>query len=176
MPATYEPIATYTASGTPTSYTFSSVPQTYTDLILVCSFRNTTTSTSGDIRILMQFNGSGGTAYSNTQMYGDGSGRYSGYSANRSQIDNIFQSSSAATGEFGTAIYRIFDYANNNTNKVVLYRQNTINYQLNGYGVGQAAGVWRDTTPISSITLYNRVSNELWSNGSTFTLYGIKAA
>jgi hypothetical protein len=175
--STYTPIQTITASGTPTSVTFSSIPSTYTDLVLVCSFQNTATVTTGDLRILMYFNGTTGTTnYSSTQIWGDSSTAQTGRNTNRGGIDNIFQSATANTGEFGTMIYNIMNYANTTTYKSVVFRQGTVNSQLNGYGAGAAVGLWRSTAAISSITLLNRVSSELWSNGSTFTLYGIAAA
>jgi hypothetical protein len=175
--ATYTPIQVITASGTPTSVTFSSIPSTYTDLILVCSFQNTATVTTGDLRILMYFNGTTGTTnYSSTQMWGDGSTAQSARNSNRGAIDNIFQSATANTGEFGMMTYNIMNYANTTTYKTTVFRQNTVNAQTNGMGAGASVGLWRSTAAISSITLLNRVSSELWSNGSTFTLYGILAA
>lgn len=175
--STYTPIATYTASGTPTTFTFSSIPSTYTDLVLVCSFQSTANASTGDVRLLMQFNGdNSSTNYSSTQIWGNGSSAQSGRNTNRSQIDNIFQDATANTGEFGTMFYNIMNYSNTTTYKSVLFRQNTVSSQTNGMGTGASVGTWRSTAAINSITLLNRITSELWSNGSTFTLYGITAA
>jgi hypothetical protein len=176
MAITYEPIATTTLGTAVTSVTFSSIPSTYTDLFLACSFQSTQTVTTGDVRILMQFNTDTASNYSSTIFYGDGSTTASATNTNRGQIDTIIQIPTANTNEFGTMFYNIMNYSNTTTYKTVLYRQNTTSYQLNGSGAGAAVGLWRNTSAINSIKLFNRVTSELWSVGSTFTLYGIKAA
>lgn len=171
--STNVPIASVTLSAATSSVTFSGIPQTYTDLVLVCSFQNTASVSTGDVRIVMQFNDDTSSNYSITSMWGNGSTSYSATEVNRAQIDNIFQSATSNTSEFGTMFYHIMNYKNTSTYKSVLFRQNTTSYQLNGSGAGAGVGLWRSTTAISSITLKNRISSELWSAGSTFNLYGI---
>jgi hypothetical protein len=71
MPAgnTYEAIATQTLGSAAASVTFSSIPGTYTDLVLVVAG----TLTTGTENIVMQFNGDTGSNYSVTSLLGDGS-------------------------------------------------------------------------------------------------------
>jgi hypothetical protein len=83
MPATYEPIATYTAPSAQASYTFSSIPSTYTDLVLVANFGK-----SADTAIKYRVNGDTGSNYSVTALYGDGSSAGS------------FRTSNVTSGEF----------------------------------------------------------------------------
>jgi hypothetical protein len=59
MPATYEPIATYTFPSAAQSYTFTSIPGTYDDLILIVA--NETASSGQTIE--MSFNGDTGNNY-----------------------------------------------------------------------------------------------------------------
>ena len=78
MPTTtYVPIESYTVSGTSTTeIVFGSggtIPQTYTDLVIVCNVQ--TTTATDDINI--QFNGDTSSSnYSFTQFFGNGSSPY----------------------------------------------------------------------------------------------------
>jgi len=61
--ATYEPVATYTIPSNATaSYTFNTIPQTYTDLVVVVNGRS---ATSGQ-NMQYQFNGNSSAIYSLT--------------------------------------------------------------------------------------------------------------
>ena len=163
MPAgsTYEPIATYTATGSITSYTFSSVPSTYTDLIVVIQG-----STSGEAGLGLEFNGDTATNYSMTLMYGNGSSAASARSFNIAKIDigrmDTTQSNS---------IFHIMNYANTTTNKTVLARGN------DNALVTATVGLWRSTAAINAVKIYGSATGSgTFSTGTTFTLYGIKAA
>jgi len=52
MPSTYTPIATNTLASVSTGVTFSSIPSTYTDLVLVINYRldGTGTGAAGALR------------------------------------------------------------------------------------------------------------------------------
>ena len=72
---TEELIAKYTVSGSSTTtYTFSSIPNSYTDLILVGSIATVT----GSDTVAFRVNGDTTTNYSRTYMYGDGTTAASG--------------------------------------------------------------------------------------------------
>ena len=75
--ATYTPIATQTTSGSTGAVTFSSIPQTYTDLVVVIN-----TSLSGLCNSLLQFNGDTGSNYSGTVIGGSGSAPITGRGSN----------------------------------------------------------------------------------------------
>lgn len=162
MASTYEPIATYTASGSISTYTFSSIPATYTDLILVKSG-----AISGGDNTFMRFNGDTGSNYSTTIIQGSGSAASSGRSTN---------STSAGVGYTGDAneimqIIQIMNYANTTTYKTAISRSNSST--TNGY-VQAGVELWRSTAAINSVTLFQGSTN--FNTGTTFTLYGIKAA
>ena len=72
MPKTYEPIATTTVATTGNTVTFSSIPATYTDLILVSSARRGING-SGGAGLLCQFNSDSASNYSYSFGSGDGS-------------------------------------------------------------------------------------------------------
>lgn len=164
MPATYEPIATTTLSTGTASVTFSSIPATYTDLVLVA---NCTAATLGTDSIDIQFNGDTANNYSTTQITGTGSSASSTRGTSEPRIYGALISSS----EISISIWNIFNYANTTTYKTIMARGNL----GSTYGVRQSAGTWRSTAAINSIKLYNDTAQN-FAAGSTFTLYGIKAA
>lgn len=163
MAKTYEPIATQTLGSSAASVTFSSISGAYTDLLLVTS-NGSTTATNTYVRL----NGDSGSNYSFTQLTGTGSSAISGRSSNQTaiRVDNY---ASAATSITNAYIFQLQNYSNTTTYKTVLTRTNEA-----GTGVDATVGLWRNTAAITSILYYPGVGN--WITGSTFTLYGIKAA
>jgi len=162
MPATYEPIATTRLSSSATSYTFSSIPSTYTDLVLVVAGTFTNTNSGGNLRL----NGDTGTNYSTTALRGTGTTVYATRSINRSFIAGNEDGSSSGPWIF---IWNINNYANASTYKTVLVRASDA-----GAYVSETVGLWRSTSAINSITFIT--FDPGISSGTTLTLYGIKAA
>ena len=164
MPAgnTYEAIATNTVSGSSTTaVTFSSIPSTYTDLVLIT---NATASTSGQ-GMNLTFNGDTGSNYSSTRLYGNGSSATSDRQTNGPFIN--FALGSFNNGQL--VIANVMNYSNTTTNKTVTLRQNDASAF-----VGALVGLWRSTAAINAITI--QISGGNYVAGSTFSLYGIKAA
>ena len=168
--ATYEPIATYTVPSDTASYTFNSIPQTYTDLVLIINMQSTYTGDSGN-GARLQFNGDTGSNYSDTNLRGNGSSASSYRQSNLTYIQiGLLPSSGGGTpaGTLGVGIAQIMNYANTTTYKTVLGRTN------NSFAFIEAsAGLWRNTAAITSVTYFGDGNIKA---GSTFTLYGIKGA
>jgi hypothetical protein len=82
MPAgnTYESIATQTLGSSSGSITFSSIPSTYTDLVIVFSG-----TTAALVAVDIQFNGDTSTNYSRTIISGNGSTASSDREVNQPQ-------------------------------------------------------------------------------------------
>ena len=158
MPTTYEPIATETLGSATASITFSSIPGTYTDLILIF---NGIGAVGGNVTF--QFNSDTSTNYSATIVYADGSSAGSFGLTNQSSM-NIGSVSTSWT----TNTLHIMNYSNTTTNKIVLGRYSRPNE------VGEKIGLWRSTSAITSIVVGK--SSGTYDIGSSFTLYGIKAA
>ena len=170
MPTTYQPIATTTLSSASTTITFSSIPSTYTDLILVLSITNT----SSTVYRTMQFNtdtSTGSTNYSTTVFGSDGNNAFSERQSNTYGIANNDGTDSGSNTNI--LIANIMNYANTNTFKPVIVRSNKITSPQNK--VTTNAGLWRSTSAIDSVTMYSSVANS-YGVGTTATLYGIKAA
>jgi hypothetical protein len=165
--STYTPIATYTSGSAFSNYTFTSIPSTYTDLILVGNFG----TTSGGANIALQVgNGSidTGSNYSFTYLRGDGSSAASGRASNQAQI-YIDYSAYAGNAINAVYIWQIQNYSNTTTNKTILGRANTASV-----GTNACVGLWRSTSAINQIKI-DPQSTTFLAN-STFTLYGIAAA
>jgi hypothetical protein len=167
--STYTPIATYTLSSTQTSVTFSSIPSTYTDLILIISAQ----SNSGYDSI--RFNGDSGNNYSKTSLAGDGTSASSFRASNESRI-TLFGAAELPTSgsSYNVSITQMMNYSNSTTYKTILHRDANA-----ATGTDAAVGLWRSTSAISSFVLYphyNLPTSNVFNVGSTFTLYGIQAA
>lgn len=167
MPATYDCIATTTLSSNQNSVTFSSISGNYTDLILVSNVKAT-----GNEYMRMRVGNSSvdtGSNYSATVLSGNGSAaasyRYSNITNMPIHIATVVPSS-----DFTVTITQLQNYSNTTTFKTVLNRS--------GYGSSSteaSVSLWRSTSAINIITIYMEASINI-ASGSTFTLYGIKAA
>jgi hypothetical protein len=177
MPGTYEPIATSTLGSSTTTVTFSSIPSTYTDLVLVLSMQSTSADDI-DTRYWLRFNSDSGSNYSMTTVEGDTVNPTSGRNVSRTQFDNLTNLSSSP--EFTLATFNIMNYSNTTTYKTLL---NRAGQQSNNVGTsggtrslyGALVGLWRDTSAINRIDIICAVNGQ-FATGSMFTIYGIKAA
>ena len=109
---TYEAISTYTVGSPQASYTMSSIPATYTDLVLI--IQATTISANYNLRL----NGDTGSNYSYTRIAGNGSSAASARSSNNTVIGLTYTSSGAPTTRV-----QLQNYASTSVNKTLLIRQ-----------------------------------------------------
>ena len=163
MPSTYTPIATQTLGSSASTVTFSSIPSTYTDLRIVVIGNGTVNNAAA-----IKFNSDTGTNYSATELYGNGT------SAGSQRRTSSTQFPLTIWGGLGTApsLYTIdiFSYANTSTYKTSIVSGNT---PTGTYASTSAlVGLWRSTAAINQIDFIDIT----WIAGTTFTLYGIKAA
>jgi len=162
--STYTPIATQSVSGA-SSVTFSSIPQTYTDLVLIYSGKGSATGNGlyGDVG-----NGSidTGSNYSYTHLQGNGSVTNS----NRATNNTLFTLTNYVdSGYDDNIIVNYQNYSNTSTYKTILLRANSANT-----GVAATVALWRSTAAINVVYVY--LSGGTFTAGSTFTLYGISCA
>jgi len=167
---TYTLISSNVLTGSAASVTFSSIPSTYTDLVLKVSARNDDTAAFGVL--YMQFNGSGGTAYSRTILRGSGSAAISASSSNTSE----FQSSatgvvggSATANTFSSAEFYIPSYTSSQNKPASYFGVNEDN--ATAAYMGAIANLWSSSATITSISVY--LSGVNFVSGSSFYLYGI---
>ena len=162
MARTYEPIATTTLGSAAATVTFSSIPATYTDLVLIMSAKITSGGATND---RIQFNGDTSSNYSTTVLYGSGSaaGSYR-LSSTSILIDDV------TSTNFNANIINIMNYANTTTYKTVILRSSPPDSSVQAN-----VGLWRKTPEaINQVSVL--AGSSTFVAGSTFTLYGIKAA
>jgi hypothetical protein len=164
MAKTYEPIATTTLSSAAASVTFSTISGTYTDLrVSILAL-----GSSNDYPYI-EINGDTGTNYSKTVLYGNGSSALSFRSTNNAKPD--FVDATFTSGTFMNITLDLMNYSNSTTNKTILAREGN---GFNGY-TSAIVTLWRNTNAITQVKFLNAGGGN-FASGSTFTLYGIKAA
>jgi hypothetical protein len=164
MPKTYTPISTITINNSSTTtLDFTSIPQTYTDLVLVCNYG----TSGGDL--YMRLNNDTAN-YSDTELGGNGTSAYSGRLSNRSGY-YINNQGITRPGPATTTIVNFQNYANTTTFKSILWRGSDV-----GVSIEAHVGLWRSTAAITSINFIMINVSGTITPGSQFTLYGIKAA
>jgi hypothetical protein len=175
MPNTFVAIQTITVtSATVTNVDFTSIPQTYTDLKLLCSMRNTFNGTYAVPTF--QFNGGGqGNVYSQRRLLGSGSGTGSDADNNTSYAElAIGQAAQNTASIFGNYELNVFNYTGTSNNKSWSIDQVSENNATEAYAV-LWSGVMLNTSAITSIkVLDNTGAAGNIVQYSTFTLYGIK--
>jgi hypothetical protein len=171
MPVNSNMIAIQTitvGSGGAASIDFQNIPQTYTDLVVYLSARNTTSSYQGE---RLYFNNSNADLRSN-YLLSSGGGT---------------QASNAATGYFGsvqgtgqvanafdnTFIY-ISNYSSTSLVKTFSADNSASNNTTSSY-VGIANGTWNSTAAITRVTLYPDGGGN-YAEFSSATLYGVTNA
>jgi hypothetical protein len=173
MPTTYEPIATTTLSSGATSVSFSSISSAYTDLYIVgqtgCSITDYLTFRVGNSSV------DTGSNYSYTYAEGYSGTASSGRSSSNSKF-YVGGTASIMNNSLDYSFYiNIMNYSNTTTHKTVLNRIANLNSSFPG--TTASVGLWRSTSAINIITIAPDTNDgRTLISGSTFTLYGIKAA
>lgn len=154
----YQPLSNITLSSSASSVTFSSIPTTFRDLVLVT--KDLAVGGNGSVRI--RFNGDTTDGnYSRVQMFGATTSRGVG-----STNGHFFYDSYETQGQ--PTLVNINDYSASNKDKTILVRFSGIDsYVVAG------AHRWANTAAITSIAI---VPNGFsFASGSTFALYGIRS-
>jgi len=162
--STYTPIATATLSSAG-YFSFSSIPSTYTDLVLVLNAGFTLATAD----VIVQFNSDTGSNYSQTYMRGNGSTAISGRVSSNTLIYLDYSGGSVANTINRVYTAHIMNYSNTTTYKSLFFGANSATDWRE-----QHVGLWRSTSAINSILVATNGGNMV--AGSTATLYGITAA
>ena len=163
----YTAIASQTLGSSASSVTFSSIPGTFRDLVLVVNGTITQTFGWPSLRI----NGLTSSIYSSVWMRGDGGSGYSGQESNQSEA-KLTEVGIATNGRF-SLIMNFLDYSTTDKHKSVLTR-----YDVAADGLSATASRCATTAAISSIQirLIDAFGNSpQYGAGSTFSLYGVSA-
>ena len=168
MPNTYTELDKVTVATSVPSVTLSSIPQGYTDLVLVSNVRINQSSSSD---LYCQPNGVGTANKGFTFLIGNGSTATSNRGTNDANIRiGAGTGTSQASGIFATSISNFMGYSNTTTFKTILSRGS------DATNAAQAVvGLFPSTNAITSIVIYGNNSVNILA-GSTFSLYGIANA
>jgi hypothetical protein len=158
-----ELIQTTTLGADAVSIEFTSIPQTFTDLVIMASLRS-----SNDEFASLRFNAST-TNFTNRQVNGNGSSASSlsrtdtfvGYVPGPSQTANTFASYNIYVPNYSGSTHKSFS--------IDFVTENNATQAFQGI----VAGLWSDTAAITSIQLFILASNGDYKTGSTVSLYGI---
>jgi hypothetical protein len=165
MPNTYKLISSVTVgSGGAASMVFSSIPQTYTDLLIKVSARGV------GIDNQLTFNGSTSNN-SSRYLFGNGASAISGSDASNIQLQGSTESGNTAN-TFGNMEIYIPNYTSANYKSVSIDAV-TENNATTAYAF-LSAGLWSNTAAITSATITNSSGN--YVQYSTAYLYGISNA
>jgi hypothetical protein len=155
----YIALATTTLGSTAATVTFSSIPATYRDLVLVIRLG---ASAPAVATVGLQFNGDTGNNYSWVSMVGTGSSTSSGSSTQDRGIIGYFLNTTSAF----MATLQVFDYAQTNKQKTAIARESN-----SSESVTAIANRWANTNAVTSMAISAAVSS--FPVGSTFSLYGV---
>ena len=166
MATTYEAIATVTVgSGGAANIEFTSIPGTYTDLVVLASARSTRNSDTID-DLVIRFNDST-TSYTGRRLYGTGA---SAVSDTQTDIRGFAVADNSTANTFSNNTFYIPNYTSSNYKSVSIDGVNENNSSTAFSGL--VAGLWSNTATITKITLLANNGNLM--QYSTATLYGIK--
>lgn len=155
---TYFPLANITLGSSASSVTFSSIPATYRDLVLIYYGLGSTADAGHRVEV----NGDTGNNYSVVRMAGGPSSVVSS-----SATTNYFPLLYSASPQNGMAILQIMDYSATDKHKTALTRANHISQST----VEALASRWANTAAITSLKILQ--SSGTLQSGTTIALYGI---
>jgi len=165
MANTFIKIASVTVgSGGAATISLTGIPSTYTDLVLKVSARTDTTGSGNGF--LMYLNGST-SSYTKRQVYGDGS--LTASNSGSTAAGGLINGTTETSNTFASTDVYIPNYASSNfkstSHDSVSENNATFAYVL------LSAGLWSDTSVVTSMTLTPNAGN--FVQYTTATLYGI---
>jgi hypothetical protein len=176
MATTYELIKGETLASSAAFYSFTAIPNTFTDLVLRLSLRDDGAGTPSTI--LVTFNSDTATNYSETVLYGTGASAASTRSSNSRKIGQtgylVGDSAGNTSSTFGSLEMYIPNYLASANKPISAMSVEESNSASTGTYIAPLAGLWRNTAAITSIDIGMGASN--FVAGSSFYLYGVKNA
>jgi ribosomal protein S11 len=170
---TFTLIQTVTVSSPTSNIAISSIPATYTDLVVIGSYRGDVAGTNSQGNI--QFNGDTSATYSFARAVGDSSGANGtgNTSVSSIRVAYVGPGSTGTANSFGTFVYYIFNYRSNYTKFIQGQDLRLSSSSTGDCYVQMQTAQWRNTGTINQITFFSAQAHNL-AAGCTFSLYGIK--
>lgn len=150
---TYVALANITLGSSASSVTFSSIPGTYRDLIIVAA--GTSVSSADDVRVYYNGDTTNGN-YASVQMLGTGATAGS----------NTFLTAGVFATDRSQIIFQIMDYSATDKHKTLLSRSDRpgATVQANAYR-------WANTAAVNTVRI--QMIGISFAAGATFNLFGI---
>jgi len=159
---TYTLIDSTTLTVATTTVTFSSIPQTYRDLVLVCG--NVSSNSAGGSTLRFSLNNDNNANYDAVWMYGDGTTTDSDSDSSNFYIRFSVTGGDIADNANALLIINLMDYSQTDKHTTALVSRNDQNKVL------RLAGRWKNTAAVTQIDVKAGIAA-----GATFHLYGIEA-
>ena len=151
-PTSYESIATYTATGSVSTISFTSIPSTFKHLqiryLARCSRSDYTVAS-----LYARFNSDSASNYSGHYLGGNGGSAFAYGGANYSfSPAGVVAGTNVTANDFAAGVIDVLDYQNTNKYKTV---RSLAGFNGNAAGTGDEinlqSGSWRNTNAVSSI-------------------------
>lgn len=163
---TWSQIASTLVTSTTGTVTFSSIPQTYTDLRVIWSGRM---QASTDNLMFAYINGDTAANYIGALFYADGTAAPSG-NYRTADTPGVLMwripTSSNATGFFNHGVVDYQSYTNTTAYKTFFSNRSSESTGL--------SAIWKNTAAITSLS-FTMTGTSGWLANSVFTLYGIRS-
>lgn len=170
MPSSRFLIASNTLSSSAASVTFSSIPNTYTDLLVKISAKSDRANANDDIKMLI--NGSTSSVYGETNVNGNGATAASGNNTNQAYV----ALRSGSTGGLTANVFSSTEVYVPNYNSVIVHPIGSIQVQEDNATTARiyaTASTFNTSSAITSLT-FNIWTGPNFVSGSSFFLYGLK--
>jgi hypothetical protein len=173
MPANYVLLQKNTVGGAgASSVTFSSIPQTYSDLIIKVSAKTTDANIAQSMYMTIN-GGAQGSVLSQNWMIADGSSTAAGYYSSISLVYPFYINGSTSTANsFGNGVIYIPNYANTTKQKSMSSEGVAENSTTSQGRIEVGAISFASTSAITSLLFGPGAGS--FTQYSTFYLYGIK--
>ena len=159
-------------SGGAATIDFTSIPATYTDIVIKYSGRSTAAGNYQNVNI--KINTDTGSNYTSKLLYGDGSAAGSDTTTTTFLKFMYIPFSSATASVFGSGELYFAKYAGSIYKSMIADTVTENNATGSGSSIiGLAAGLWSSNSVINAITLTPNSGS--WAEHSTASLYGINA-
>lgn len=168
MPNTYTLISSNVLTSSAASVTFSSIPSTYTDLVLRVSARSNESATTTTMKVTL--NSDTGGNYSVTELRGNGSTAASARDTAVPYLNQYLINADTSTANtFGSLELYLPSYTATQKKPVGVFfvRENN----TTAADIYATANLWQGTAAVTSIQLNANGNN--FVSGSSFYLYGI---
>lgn len=173
MPGSYESLQSVTLSSSQNMLEFASIPGTYSHLQVRVSGRSTGDYTYSSC--YLRYNNDSGNYYTYHALFGNGSSVASygrGLANDNVVVAQNISGAASLSGNFGTVLVDILDYANTNKYKTT---RSIGGYDNNGSGspigtICMNSSSWNNTAAITNIKLY---TDGDFAAGTVASLYGI---